>query len=143
MMSMSPSMNTKCVTSFGSAVAPTFRASPRRHAPPGDSWSTTETLKSKSTLASTSRPASLRHGLCHSIQQRACHLRTPGSASYRPRTAVLLRSADPAEHRRLASIAPFASGQGPINGEAAAYVCQDFACHRPTSDASEMLALLG
>jgi uncharacterized protein YyaL (SSP411 family) len=62
--------------------------------------------------------------------------------AYRPRTGVLFRSSDPSEVSRLESLAPFASGQEPVAGRAAAYVCRDFVCHRPTSDASEMLSLL-
>ncbi len=63
---------------------------------------------------------------------------------FRPSTAILLKPAgDGADAGRVAAIAPFTVGHEPIEGRAAAYVCSDFVCHRPTSDASEMLDLLG
>ena len=63
--------------------------------------------------------------------------------AYRPRTSVLFRPAEPEDAERVDALAPFAAGHEPVDGGAAAYVCRDFACQRPTKDASEMLTLLG
>ncbi|MDX1577026.1 MAG: thioredoxin domain-containing protein [Gemmatimonadota bacterium] len=62
---------------------------------------------------------------------------------FRPRTSVLLKppGATPAGEA-LVALAPFADGYEPVDGSAAAYVCTDFACQRPTSEISEMLDLL-
>jgi len=60
---------------------------------------------------------------------------------YRPRTAVLLRPDDAAEIARLDMLAPFASSH--VRQErASAYVCERFACQRPTTDAVELLRLI-
>ncbi|MFV1986618.1 MAG: thioredoxin domain-containing protein [Gemmatimonadota bacterium] len=63
-------------------------------------------------------------------------------SEFRPRTGVLLRPSDPTEAARIDELAPFASGQESVDGVAVAYVCTDFACQFPTSDASEMLTRL-
>jgi uncharacterized protein YyaL (SSP411 family) len=60
---------------------------------------------------------------------------------YLPNRVVLFRPDDNAEH--IGRLAPFAKDQVPGKGGlAAAYVCRDFACQRPTTDAAEMLRLL-
>lgn len=64
---------------------------------------------------------------------------------YRPRDAILFKRAGDEDHlRRLVRLAPFVEHHE-ISGDgaAAAYVCSGFQCQRPTSDASEMLRLLG
>ncbi|WP_419161249.1 thioredoxin domain-containing protein [Candidatus Palauibacter sp.] len=63
---------------------------------------------------------------------------------YAPRTAVLFKPAgDERVAARLEEIAPFTGGYDLTAGKATAYVCSDFACQRPTTDASEMLSQLG
>jgi uncharacterized protein YyaL (SSP411 family) len=37
---------------------------------------------------------------------------------------------------------PLLSGRGPVNGRAAAYVCEHFTCQRPVTDPDELVALL-
>ena len=63
-------------------------------------------------------------------------------ASFRPRMTLLLREAAQGDEDPLDHLAPFTRGHGPVEGRAAAYVCTDFACQRPTTDASEMVTLL-
>ncbi|MDH3734078.1 MAG: thioredoxin domain-containing protein [Gemmatimonadota bacterium] len=60
---------------------------------------------------------------------------------FRPRTGVLLRPSGEGA-KVLDRVAPFTRGQSPVGGAAAAYVCSEFACQRPTTDASEMVTLL-
>ncbi len=62
--------------------------------------------------------------------------------AYRPRTAVLLKPLEAEARARLERLAPFTAAHAPLDGRAAAYVCSGFTCQRPTSDTSEMLALL-
>jgi uncharacterized protein YyaL (SSP411 family) len=54
---------------------------------------------------------------------------------------VLLRDSD-GDAEALTRLAPFTDGHAQVDGEAAAYVCTDFACQRPTTDASVMVTLL-
>jgi uncharacterized protein YyaL (SSP411 family) len=60
---------------------------------------------------------------------------------YLPHAAVLLVPSGPsgAAIRRLA---PFADAYTPVQGKAAAYVCQDFACQLPTTDPDKLTRLL-
>jgi uncharacterized protein YyaL (SSP411 family) len=50
---------------------------------------------------------------------------------YRPFSIVL--RIKPGASDRLASVAPFVSAMHPVNGQAAAYVCRDFACRAPVT----------
>ena len=59
---------------------------------------------------------------------RAAHQR------YRPFTVMLL--ADPAEQAALAMHMPWVAEMKMIDNRATAYVCRDFACDAPTTDAS-------
>jgi uncharacterized protein YyaL (SSP411 family) len=38
---------------------------------------------------------------------------------------------------------PLLEGRTPLDGRAAAYVCENFACQRPVSEPEELRALLG
>ena len=58
-----------------------------------------------------------------------------------PNAVVLLRPAGEAAPA-IARIAPFTEAQTPIDGKAAAYVCQNGACNRPTTDVAELLRSL-
>ena len=60
---------------------------------------------------------------------------------YAPFSVVALRSpgAGPAP---IESVAPFAAAQVALEGRATAYVCRDFACQAPTTDALEAARLL-
>jgi hypothetical protein len=55
-----------------------------------------------------------------------------------PNQVVLLRNPDEDPHV-LSRIAPFTEHMTPINGKSAAYVCSNFTCASPTTDAEAML----
>ncbi|GIV60720.1 MAG: hypothetical protein KatS3mg043_1809 [Rhodothermaceae bacterium] len=59
--------------------------------------------------------------------------------TYLPNKVVLLRPPGDAAITRLA---PFTAAQHPVDGRAAAYVCRNFACHRPATEPAELLAHL-
>ncbi len=44
--------------------------------------------------------------------------------------------------RALAELLPWIAGMGEVDGRSAAYVCRDFACERPVTDAASLVALL-
>jgi len=56
-----------------------------------------------------------------------------------PDTVVLLRSD---EGHALDKLAPYTRFQKSLNGKATAYVCQSFACNKPTTDINRMIQLL-
>jgi len=56
-----------------------------------------------------------------------------------PDTVVLLRSD---EDHALDKLAPYTRFQKSLNGKATAYVCQNFACNKPTTDVNRMIQLL-
>ncbi|GBC61805.1 thioredoxin domain-containing protein [Desulfonema ishimotonii] len=56
---------------------------------------------------------------------------------FSPRQVVLLRS--PENGNTLASVAGFTGSLRPVDGKATAYVCTDFACSRPVTDAEALL----
>jgi len=53
-------------------------------------------------------------------------------SEYGPFTVVLHRP--PGDAPPIAELAPFTEAQTPVDGQAAAYVCRDFACEAPTTD---------
>ena len=55
---------------------------------------------------------------------------------------VLLRRGKEAPAAALAALAPFVEAMGPVEGKAAAYLCEDFACRQPTTDPAEFEALV-
>ncbi len=57
-----------------------------------------------------------------------------------PQMSLLHRSLD--EESTINEIAPFTIGQNPLNGEPAAYVCENFACHTPVTSWRELENLL-
>ncbi|HEX7077998.1 MAG TPA: thioredoxin domain-containing protein [Candidatus Eisenbacteria bacterium] len=60
---------------------------------------------------------------------------------YLPRTVLLLR--EPGERgEALARLAPFTAAQATAGGKAAAYVCENFACKAPVTDAAALESLL-
>jgi uncharacterized protein YyaL (SSP411 family) len=61
--------------------------------------------------------------------------------SFAPRKALLLAAPGPIGER-LAELAPFTRGMGPVEGKPAAYVCRAHACQRPVTSADELKALL-
>ncbi len=78
----------------------------------------------------------------HAREEGTRRLVKAARSFYRPRDAVLLHEPG-ASGEALARIAPFTAGHGPVNGKAAAWVCSEFACQRPTTEASEIVGLLG
>jgi hypothetical protein len=58
---------------------------------------------------------------------------------FMPNTVVLLHAPGP-KGKVLEKIVPAVKGQVPVEGRAAAYVCRDFACRRPVTDADQMIA---
>ncbi len=62
------------------------------------------------------------------------------TSAYRPFTLVLALTS--AQQQALTTLAPFVAAMRPVNGEAAAYVCQDFACCAPVTTSDALAALL-
>jgi uncharacterized protein len=62
-------------------------------------------------------------------------------SSFIPRKVVLLHQPGD-EGRQIEAIAPFTREQNTIDGKAAAYVCRDFSCQAPVTDATEMMSLI-
>ena len=60
--------------------------------------------------------------------------------SFTPNKVVLFRP--PGDAPEIAALAEFTRYQYSLDGKATAYVCQNYACERPTTDVEEMLALL-
>jgi len=58
-----------------------------------------------------------------------------------PNKVVLLRP--DGDSPVIARIAPYTTAQTSVDGKATAYVCRNFACKAPTTDAAKMLELLG
>jgi len=58
---------------------------------------------------------------------------------YLPHKVLLYR---PTSNPALTKLAPFAASQEPLDGQATAYVCRDFACKAPTHDIEEALDYL-
>ncbi|MBE9544026.1 MAG: thioredoxin domain-containing protein [Proteobacteria bacterium] len=56
-----------------------------------------------------------------------------------PEKIVLFRTADKSHARTIIDIAPFTRSMATRNGQATAYVCQDFACQLPTTSVDQML----
>lgn len=58
-----------------------------------------------------------------------------------PELVVLLRPPGP-EGKDVVRMAPFTDQYQSLDGRATAYICQDYACQRPTTDPAEMLGYL-
>jgi uncharacterized protein YyaL (SSP411 family) len=56
-----------------------------------------------------------------------------------PQKVVIFRSDDPTNADDIADISPFTRSMVTINGQATAYVCQNFACRLPTTSIDQML----
>jgi uncharacterized protein YyaL (SSP411 family) len=56
--------------------------------------------------------------------------------------AVILLCSPEDESSDIVNMAPFTKELKPVKDMATAYVCTDFACHRPTTDMTEVLRLL-
>ena len=61
---------------------------------------------------------------------------------YQPYAAVVLVPPGPAGDA-IRELAPFTAAHEPVDGIAAAYVCRDFSCQLPTTDAARLTELLG
>ncbi len=65
------------------------------------------------------------------------------NSEFLPRKAVLVYPVTPQEERiAIEALAQFVQGQEQVEGKATAYVCTNFSCQRPTTDAAEMLERL-
>ena len=62
------------------------------------------------------------------------------NGDYTPNKVVLLR--EPGDDPDITAIAEFTKGQAQLNSEATAYVCLNYVCKLPTTDADKMLELL-
>ena len=60
--------------------------------------------------------------------------------TYSPTTVTLHRP--PGDAPEIADLAPFTAAQTPLDGQPAAYVCQDFQCDTPTTDPERLRAQL-
>jgi hypothetical protein len=60
--------------------------------------------------------------------------------TYAPFTVALHRP--PGDAPPIVEWAPFTDAQTPVDGQAAAYVCRDFACEAPTTDPETLRAQL-
>jgi uncharacterized protein YyaL (SSP411 family) len=56
---------------------------------------------------------------------------------YAPNTVVLHRP--PGDAPAITRLAPFTEAQTPLDGRPVAFVCRNFSCDAPTSDAGELL----
>ena len=56
-----------------------------------------------------------------------------------PQKVVIFRSDDPTTAADIADISPFTRSMVTRNGQATAYVCQNFACRLPTTSIDQML----
>ena len=56
--------------------------------------------------------------------------------------AKTLALADGKSAKRLASLAPAVAERVPVDGKAAAYVCENYACHLPVTDKQDLIKLL-
>ena len=70
------------------------------------------------------------------------YARLAGIGSFLPEKVVLFRPMDPQAAKDLTAIAPFTQSMAAKNGQATAYVCQEFACKLPTTSIEQMLANL-
>ena len=59
-----------------------------------------------------------------------------------PNMVVLFRPANE-ERPEVTELAPFTRAHAPVENRAAAFVCSNYACRMPTTDAEEMLGMLG
>jgi uncharacterized protein YyaL (SSP411 family) len=60
---------------------------------------------------------------------------------YIPNKVVLFKPADDANHP-ISDLAPYAQSMTALDGKATVYVCRNFACELPTTDADKMLSLI-
>jgi uncharacterized protein YyaL (SSP411 family) len=63
--------------------------------------------------------------------------------TYVPNKVVILRPAGGGKQAEIEELAPYITGQEPLDGKATAYVCSGFACQRPTHSVEQMLQQLG
>jgi uncharacterized protein YyaL (SSP411 family) len=76
-------------------------------------------------------------------EEATASLLRPLQRRFLPRTVVLLKQEPPVDGPvPLETLAPFTRPLRRVAGRPAAYVCRDFTCHRPTTDAGELERLL-
>jgi hypothetical protein len=61
--------------------------------------------------------------------------------SYLPFTVMV--PLDAATRGRVAAVLPFTAAMTALDGQAAAYVCRNFACERPVTTAADLRSALG
>lgn len=62
-------------------------------------------------------------------------------SKFLPNNVVLLNQNGP-DGKRLEALSPFLAGMGPIYRKATAYVCEQYACKVPVTDAGDLEKLL-
>ena len=62
-------------------------------------------------------------------------------ARFLPRAVIVLHPTGPSG-AAIEALAPYVGAQAPLNGKSAAYVCENFTCHLPTTDLQTFIDLL-
>jgi uncharacterized protein YyaL (SSP411 family) len=62
------------------------------------------------------------------------------NSNFIPNKVVIFRSEK--DESEIAQIAKYTMNQKPVNSNATAYVCRDFACSLPTTEPDEMLRII-
>ena len=74
-------------------------------------------------------------------REQALELAAPAQRRFNPNKVVLFKPAGD-EGRRLSALAPYVEHMKPMDGRAAVYICQNFACQAPTADPADLDAAL-
>jgi uncharacterized protein YyaL (SSP411 family) len=72
----------------------------------------------------------------------APELMAAAQRAFLPRRALVLKP-EGGRGEELAELVPYVREMGPVDGKAAAYVCQGFACQSPVTEVADLEAALG